>query len=257
MNRVVVAAAFCSVLLSSTGYSQNTPRRNPKPKATPCPGVHSIAECPEEGCGGRIDAELNHHKNVPADDRQPVLQSIQWMKDLPEPDPKLFTVKNPDRGLLKGEGEKITVVAWALAARSETKTGESCNCKLTTVADTDNHIVLIDPAIEEPTLAENEKRDSETAEFTPRVRGDHPNFTQEKLEPLIDPSWRAPHSPKEGKLLVRVTGLLMFDSEHFLRNHLKRHNNWEIHPILKMEYCPQDQACDENSDANWKDLDLD
>jgi hypothetical protein len=49
----------------------------------------------------------------------------------------------------------------------------------------------------------------------------------------------------------------MFDSEHFLRNHLKRHNNWEIHPILKMEYCPQDQACDENSDANWKDLDLD
>ena len=32
---------------------------------------------------------------------------------------------------------------------------------------------------------------------------------------------------------VRVTGLLMFDSEHSLGHHLKRTNNWEIHPVMK------------------------
>ncbi len=47
----------------------------------------------------------------------------------------------------------------------------------------------------------------------------------------------------------------MFDSEHFLRNALKRHNNWEIHPILKLEYCPEDKACQAETDENWEDLD--
>jgi hypothetical protein len=55
-------------------------------------------------------------------------------------------------------------------------------------------------------------------------------------------------------LLVRVTGIQMFDSEHSLGRHLKRHNNWEIHPILKLEYCPEDKTCVEDSDANWVDM---
>jgi len=42
------------------------------------------------------------------------------------------------------------------------------------VADTDNHIVLVDPTLKSPVLAHDED-DSETAEFTPRVRLDHPN----------------------------------------------------------------------------------
>ena len=96
--------------------------------------------------------------------------------------------------------------------------------------------------------------DSETAEFTPRVRLDHPNFTQEKLEPLIDPDWNPGDTPKKGKLLVRVTGLLMFDSEHYCGRHLTRHNDWEIHPVLRMEYCPEGQTCRPDSDENWKDL---
>ena len=133
---------------------------------------------------------------------------------------------------------------------------ETCNCKLKAKADTDNHIVLVDPAIPDPTLVENEKRDSETAEFTPRVRLNHPNFTQEKLEPLVDPDWTSGQTPTQGKLLVRLTGVLMFDSEHFLQHPLKRHNNWEIHPILKMEYCDEGETCDENS-GNWKDLEAD
>ncbi len=57
-----------------------------------------------------------------------------------------------------------------------------------------------------------------------------------------------------GKLLVRVTGLLLFDSFHFVHKPLKRDNNWEIHPVLKMEYCPEGETCRAESDANWRDL---
>ncbi|HYR21466.1 MAG TPA: hypothetical protein VEP30_00900 [Chthoniobacterales bacterium] len=158
-----------------------------------------------------------------------------------------------DRESLKqlGEGQKITVVAWALAARKGGQ--ETCNCKLKLPPDTDNHIVLVDPDSENPTLQADEE-DSETAEFTPRARLDHPNFTQDRLESLIDPSWDPGETPTRGKLRVRVTGLLLFDSEHFCRNALKRHNNWEIHPVLKLEYCPEEKTCEEDSDDNWIDL---
>ena len=47
------------------------------------------------------------------------------------------------------------------------------------------------------------------------VRVEHPNFTRLKLNPLIDPSWKPSQNNPSGKLLVRVTGLLMFDSKHF------------------------------------------
>ena len=57
-----------------------------------------------------------------------------------------------------------------------------------------------------------------------------------------------------GKLLVRVTGLLLFDSFHFLHKPLKRDNNWEIHPVLKMKYCPEGETRRAESDANWRDL---
>jgi hypothetical protein len=74
-----------------------------------------------------------------------------------------------------GERQKIAVVAWALTARKGS--AERCNCDIGKEAYADNHIVLIDPAVKKPTLAKNE-RSSVTAEFTPRVRADHPNFNR-------------------------------------------------------------------------------
>ena len=47
---------------------------------------------------------------------------------------------------------------------------------------------------------------------------------------------------------------LMFDSEHFIKRPLVRETNWEIHPILKLEYCP-DGSCSASSDQGWQDLD--
>jgi MoxR-like ATPase len=88
----------------------------------------------------------------------------------------------------------------------------------------------------------------EAAEFTPRVRLDHPNFTRDVVQPMIDDT-------DQEALLVRVTGMLMFDSEHFIRNHLVRVNNWEIHPILKFEICSTGNNCKAGNDAGWQSLD--
>src|SRR5262245_12807566 len=43
------------------------------------------------------------------------------------------------------------------------------------------------------------------------------------------------HNDANRKLLVRVTGLLLFDSVHFFQCPLMRDTNWEI-SVLKMEY---------------------
>lgn len=206
--------------------------------SVPCGNVKVITDCPDEGCGAELNADLNKRKNIRSNEQKPIVRTIGWMKALPNPN-------NGDDLKKIGEGQKITVVAYALVARRGSK--ESCNCELVAEQDTDTHIVLVDPALKNPTLAANEY-DSETAEFTPRVRLLHPNFSRAKLQPLID--------GQGGRLLTRVTGQLIFDSDEVRRQRqLKRYNNWEIHPVLKMEYCPEGQTCRPDNDENWVDLD--
>ena len=120
--------------------------------------------------------------------------------------------------------------------------------------DLDNHLVLVEEETldlegsdDKKTLALREE-DSITAEFTPRVRLDHPNLIRANLTSRIK------NAPKKA-LLVRVTGLLMFDSEHFVGHHLKRVNDWEIHPVLKLEFCETGHNCTANGNAGWKSLD--
>lgn len=245
MKQPLLALFLGIFVFTSTIEAQQARKKSTRPK-TPVPKtstiVKNITECPDEGIGG--DPRLNRRKNIRSDNKRSTLRSIQWMKNLA--DPTGFTRENTGRAELTrlGEGKKIAVVAYALVARKGGK--ETCNCKLSAAKDTDNHIVLVDPGLASPTLAANED-DSETAEFTPRVRLDHPNLSRPKLQPLI--------TGQGGKLLIRVTGLLMFDSEHFLGHHLKRHNNWEIHPVLKLEYCPEGETCRAASKEKWRDLD--
>jgi len=82
-----------------------------------------------------------------------------------------------------------------------------------------------------------------TAEFTPRVRLAHQNFTRKKIQPMIN-------NRSQKALLVRVTGLLLFDSELFIRNPLVRVNNWEIHPVLKLEVCQTGNKCNPVDDSS-------
>ncbi len=211
--------------------------------AVKCPStLNDITDCPDTGCGPSLDPLLNKAKNIPSFDGQGETMTIQDMQALPDPVAG-YKIGDPrDKITALGEGKKITVEAWAMVARKGG--GESCNCKLLSIPDTDNHIVLVDPSVKNPTLVKNEP-DSETAEFTPRVRLNQPKLARAKLQPLI--------TAGGNKLLVRISGQLMFDSEHSLGHHLKRHNNWEVHPVTGLMYCPpKKKKCTQDSD--WKDL---
>jgi hypothetical protein len=221
----------------------------------------TLGDCPDEGCGGDFDPNLNRLKNIRSDDARAkgpaTSRTLQWIKALDDPDS--FEKGGSRKELTAlGEGQKISVIGYLLAAKPELG-GESCNCGLHKPEETDNHLVLVTkttvrkyPLDTEDTadkaVFHSRELESITAEFTPRVRLAHPNFTREKIQPLIDET-------EDDALWVRVTGLLMFDSEHFLQNHLVRINNWEIHPILKLEVCTTGTTCTANSDKGWTSLD--
>jgi hypothetical protein len=229
-----------------------------------------IEACPLMGCGPEVDPHLNRQKNIRTGDKTPVIRTIEDLQALPDPVDDFAIGDTREKLKDLGEGDMITVVAFALRARDGVK--ESCNCGLSTAKDKDNHIVLVSkPTLEltakatrakppapgkkkgipartarENTL-ERRERKSVTAEFTPRVRLDHPQLAGRRLQALIDAA------PKNA-LLVRVTGLQFFDSQHSIGGHLKRVKNWEIHPVMKLEFCPTVMTCTENSDDNWEDL---
>lgn len=217
----------------------------------------SLSECPDEGCGTEFDPNLNRRKNIRSDDQAATVRTLTWMKKLDDPD-NFQEGDTREELTALGEGQRITVVAYLLVARPETD-GESCNCGLHSPAETDNHLVLVSRTtvnkfpvtadkIANKQVLKSREKESLTAEYTPRVRLTHPNFTLEKIQPLIDAT------PKKA-LLVRVTGLLLFDSEHFIRHHLVRVNNWEIHPVLKMEFCTTGETCKTSSEDGWKSID--
>jgi hypothetical protein len=216
----------------------------PKKKKPPC--APSLDKCPVTGCGQGIDTNLNRRKNIRrAPAGAPEDMTIAQMKELQDPVPGFAKGNTRTKLAALGEGKKIRVVALALIVRPGSK--ESCNCGLTGAANTDNHIVLIDPADTTPSLEDDEKN-STTAEFTPRVRLTHKNLSRSVLNPLIQ---NAPNNA----LRVRVTGVLMFDSEHSFKPLAKgRANNWEIHPVFQMEFCPTGQICSDNGTSGWKKI---
>ena len=238
MKRLLSAVLL--LIFSISSLSATPPK---KKKKGPC--AASLAKCPVTGCGGTIDKNLNRRKNIKTAPTGAVEDmSIAEIKALDDPVDGFAKGDTREQLTALGEGKMIRVVALALVVRAGSK--ESCNCGLTGVANTDNHIVLIDPNDDSPSL-EDDEPDSITAEFTPRVRKRLPELSRATLKPLID-------AAPDNALRVRVTGLLMFDSEHSLGHHLKRHNNWEIHPVFLMEYCPDGKTCSDTGMANWKHI---
>lgn len=246
-----------TLLISGSKAQQDAARAHAKPVpaqdgkiAIPCPAqLDDITDCPDTGCGPSVDPHLNRQKNIRSLDGEAEPMTIQEMKDLPDPVEGFEVGDTRERLQSLGEGKKIVVVANALAVRKGS--AESCNCKLTRVADTDNHIVLVDRVLRSrqgeslEDLLDRRERDSITAEFAPRPRLDLPHLKRTNLQPLIT---------ENGVVKVRVTGILFFDSEHSLGRPLKRHNNWEVHPVLEMEYCPRPKRCTADSDDNWVKL---
>lgn len=249
MKRYLTITLLLLVLAFSAIGDAKLPKNQPSAPAAsgkikvPCPQtLNDITDCPDTGCGPSLDPNLNKAKNIRTLNDTPEDKDFQYLATLPDPveDYKIGDTREKLEAL--GEGKMIRLVAWALKARKGVQ--ESCNCGLSKAADTDNHIVLANPKLKNPTLAGEAK--SQTAEFTPRVRLDHPNLKGTKLQSLI--------TAQGGKLLVRMTGQQMFDSQHSLEGHLKRKNNWEIHPVFGLEYCPKAKKCTAGSDANWVDI---
>jgi hypothetical protein len=139
------------------------------------------------------------------------------------------------------EGTPVQIIGVLLKAKKEG--GETCNCELTKVADTDVHLVMV--------AASGDPEDSSiSAEITPRVRAlGHPNWTYTKVKKNLT-----------GKLL-RVTGWLMLDTAHLPHpvvlpgehghEALARATNWEVHPITTLEFCIKTAAqC--KAGSGWK-----
>jgi hypothetical protein len=218
-----------------------------EPGVTPAscpPGIHSIADCLEGGCGDIGDAFLNLAKNrthIPAPTDVQNL-SITELASIPQPASwKTGTARDSIVGPGR-EGTPVRIVGRLKIVKREHK--ETCNCELNSVTDTDLHLVVVSK------LNDPEEK-SVTFEITPRVRAaGHANWVFHQVSPL------------QGKL-VRVTGWLMLDTGHLhqssllpgehVRAPLKRRTNWEIHPVTKLEVCHATiTAC--NAGQGWQEF---
>lgn len=254
----MIAGATICAFVGTPGFGQRVHRHSLRrathsANASPaeCSQYQKIADCPLVGCGGEAaEQRLNERKNIShVDLSAAVPTNFDTLRKKKVPPGYKYGV-TPTRQLLTdaGEGNVVTTVAWLTAIRDGSK--ETCNCKLSKPADTDNHMVLIsDYVINHYSPAQWEKH-SFTVEFAPRVKAKgHPNFKVGAIRPLIvaDPRLR---------LRVRITGPLMLDDYH-VKHPLPngRQTNWEIHPVFKFEYCPHPQQCSLASDGGWVNID--
>jgi hypothetical protein len=97
-----------------------------------------------------------------------------------------------------------------------TGTGESTNCHLLGADEVDWHIYLTESPAQPISQAI-------IVETTPRTRPQH-TWTTNMLTPLVD-----------SQTLVRISGWLMYDSEHIGVIGRQRATVWEVHPITKIE----------------------
>jgi len=106
-------------------------------------------------------------------------------------------------------------------------TGESTNCHLLNADEVDWHIYLTNSPAQQI-------RQALIVETTPRTRPAH-KWTTDLLAPIVDSSSQ-----------VRISGWLMYDSEHVAAIGTQRATVWEVHPITKIEV---------QSNGQWVDLD--
>jgi hypothetical protein len=263
MKRNLIVAILLVLALLIVVDAKTKTKKKKSPPQPAC--AENIGSCPPGGCSkdNHHDPELNKLKNIPSNNDAVEDRNLTWMmareKKVEASGYRRGKPRDPLTNL--GEGTNAVVVGYLLAVKKEPG-GESCNCYLREVdVSTDNHLVLVNPkVVTDHKLPEHATKDqlkavfkvreaeSVTAEFTPRVRKQgHPNFTSALQSRL--------NKTPQGALWVRVTGPLMFDSEHFHNLHLNRATQWEIHPIMKLEYCSKGKTCLKSSDENWVNLD--
>lgn len=204
----------------------------PSKKKTPC--VQGLAQCPDQGCGG--DPLLNRAKNRtdPAQSQNPEEWTIGEITAINEDSPTSWS-KNKPRDELRDLGESEAVIVKGFVIHHKQEGQESCNCFLTEPESNDIHINLLAWK-----GSKADKEESLVAEITPRAR--KPGWSIEKIRNLT-----------KKKRYVRVTGWLMFDSQHASPGQTSRATSWEVHPVTQFEVCTATKAkCD--SGTGWKKL---
>jgi hypothetical protein len=202
----------------------------------------SPLDCPPEGKGG--DPDLNRQKNrvqAPAKLRDVSFDQIVKLNRIAVNKKGRQTWTDAERQQVAEveNGDRVAVVGYIFDAKYSVP--ETCNCSFTAEPWLDFHIWLVRDR------RNADKSKSFVVEMTPRVRQQHPGWTVKKLRSLIPPrAWT----------MVRVGGLMTFDSEHwnFVRDGL-RATVWEIHPVFQFWVCSTGTNCDPARTEGWKLLD--
>lgn len=230
VRKAVTSILGATLVVASLASAAGAPKgKKKKPAAKPC--VATLAKCPLKGCGG--DGLLNALKNSEEKPSNADPMTLAAIVALNSQSPHSWSSGSARDDLTAlGEGKGIEVKGWLIAAHV-TGTPETCNCKLKGTDNNDFHLNLV------PTKKSLIKR-SVVIEMSPRSRDE--GWTLPKVKALADQ-----------KTYVRVTGFLMFDSQHAAFQSMPRATAWEVHPVTKFEVCTQTQAkCDQGT--GWKPL---
>ena len=198
----------------------------------------SLDNCPKQGCGGG-DRLLNTKKNnldAPATDYQVI--SFDDFRHLEEERPTQWQ-ENQARDEVEQLGESTPVMLAGYLFGAHSGSPETCNCKLSGEANNDYHVNIVEHADDSMT-------DSVVVEMAPKWRSKVPEWNLDKLRSL-------PHPDGSSLPLVRISGYLLFDSEHVTRSGGERMTMWEIHPVTRFEVCPAG-SCSADSDDGWQDI---
>jgi len=236
------------VLTFTCATFQGTARASETPKPCVIKGkvIKNMKNCPMEGCTGRGDGDLSSLKNRP-DAPIPSRVKSKTISDivaLNSKSPKgLNAAKNArEHGVLStlgaGFGEGTAVVVTGFLVHGDKSGLEVCNCFIgtrKTPETLDFHLNLSD------TKGDPKKvlKQSLVVEISPRSPMRSKGWTLAKIKTLA-----------RRQVFVRVTGWLLYDSEHTNFSKMPRASAWEIHPITKFEVCTASNV-EDCKDDKW------
>jgi hypothetical protein len=180
----------------------------------PTPG--DFRGCPEQGQGG--DPDLNRLKNRSAEVNAPESMTVAQMNELPLPlealHGKRATWPASTRSEVSALEQKGAVVeAFLIGAKQEGP--ETTNCRRQNLHD--YHLWIADAQAQT-------KAQAVVVETTPRWLAANAGWRLRILSRLA-----------QQQAKVRITGWLMFDTDHPDQIGKTRGGLWEIHPITKIE----------------------
>jgi len=199
----------------------------------------SLNSCPPEGCGGG-DPKLNVKKNrTDAPAETPESWTFDEILHLEAERPSQWS-EGQDRTEVEELGEDTPIMLSGYLLGAHAGGAETCNCKLSGAENNDIHINIVQNRTDKIT-------DSIVTEMTPRTRASHSGWDRaQDVFDQLTANGRRPY--------VRVTGYLLFDSEHVSRSGGPRATIWEVHPITAFDVCSSTTAavCDKGN--SWTAL---